>query len=69
MADAAVAMDTIQHVLVVARVGSDFTHQLIMTKHTIFLQNSPILGLDSDWLMKILQSKPFGMPEAILHFG
>lgn len=63
------AVDTIEHFLVIARMSGDFIDQPGVTTHTIFLQDREIFWFDADWLLKILQGKAFGMPKTVFHFS
>jgi hypothetical protein len=54
MPHSAVTLDTINHLLGITSVGSNFINQTTMTPHTILLQNCLVAGLDANRLVEIL---------------
>jgi hypothetical protein len=67
MADAAVALNAINFVS--AAMTGDLADELAMAAETILLHNHSAAGPHLDRLVKVLEGKPVGMPEAVFSFG
>ena len=69
MADVAVAVEAIEHLLRIAGVSVDAVDDLLVAANAVFLEHGDVARADHDGLMKVLERETLRVPETVLGFA